>query len=955
MAITISCKYKDQSQLYTYIRNYRLQESPSLLIQVYSGSLDRSEAQAILKLLHTYLPQAKVVGCTSGGAMIDGEFIEKETILLFTMFNEATAEAILVDKHSIFKQTLADMVKKQQMMQSDIKAFMVLAGPLEKEAKNLLEDLKEHYDHIPLFVGQASKAGFLLCNQSIIDEGAVILSLFGKNLTVTPISQYEKKELATPFVVTKARGQTIIELNDESPANVIGRYLGKEFVKQIPHSSAALPFIVHYNQIRTRALIVKQYNNGSIKLNTTVQAGARLSISYSDSRDFFKGNSIEPDILSANNIETMFLFSPYRNGQVLGHEAEKDLQFISSHLPLNGLVSFGELSIGQEERRICSGLGITESFTTPAEVNVVQLEQKNIKQEALAHLVQVTNHKNKQLQEQLNKICQYYHILFKNNPDVVFTTDKQGTFTSINPLFELNTGYKENELLGQSVINMVSKEVVPRLRMHFNHALKGTEQIFHTEIIGKNGAKSYYEIKLVPIHIEGDIVGLYGMAKNLTELKIIENKLTELSYYDHLTGLPNKTKFTEQLNILIKRSRKNQQKLALLSIDIDRFKIINESIGHYFGDRILKQLSEKIEKKIPPESYLGNFGGDNFTLILSQSVNVDEVMKIAQSILAAIAEPIQFNQQEFYVTASVGVSLFPDDGNDRYHLLKNADIALNSSKQLGGNRITFFSDEMNQHIIQRVEMEGYLRKAIKHKQFSLHYQPLIDLESGKIFGSEALIRWNHPKLGLVTPSRFIPLAEETGLINEIGKWVLNTACSQNKQWQRLGLGDLVISVNVAAYQFQQPEFLSIVEEALLRSGLEAKYLTLELTESTMLQNIEYSIEVMNSLRKMGVKVSIDDFGTGYSSLSYLKDLPINTLKIDRSFINNLKVDTSDIAIVKAIITMGHGLRVKVLAEGVETREQIELLKQLKCHYAQGYYIQKPLNILDFEKGIRESS
>ncbi|MCM3241373.1 EAL domain-containing protein [Cytobacillus oceanisediminis] len=259
--------------------------------------------------------------------------------------------------------------------------------------------------------------------------------------------------------------------------------------------------------------------------------------------------------------------------------------------------------------------------------------------------------------------------------------------------------------------------------------------------------------------------------------------------------------------------------------------------------------------------------------------------------------------------------------------------------------------EMNQQAMVRLELESYLRKALQKNEFFLCYQPLIDLETGNLYGSEALIRWNHPKLGLVSPGEFIPLAEETGLIKDIGGWVLGSACKQNKRWQMLGYKSLSISVNVSAYQFQQPGFLQEVKMALELSGMEPQYLTLELTESTMLRNVEHSIQVMQSLQNIGVKVSIDDFGTGYSSLSYLKDLPINTLKIDRSFINNLRLNTSDVAIVKAIITMGHGLAVKVVAEGVETQEQIELLKELKCHYAQGFYIHKPLMTSEFEEGL----
>ena len=431
----------------------------------------------------------------------------------------------------------------------------------------------------------------------------------------------------------------------------------------------------------------------------------------------------------------------------------------------------------------------------------------------------------------------------------------------------------------------------------------------------------------------------------------IEDKLAELANFDHDTGLPNRMRLTRQLENMLKVAKAKDRQLAVLSIDMDRFKMINDSLGHFAGDIILKELAYRIEKVLPGGAYIGRFGGDKFTVILSKEVRIEEVMKTCKPILEEIAKSIIFDDHEYFITASIGVSFYPNDGRDVHVLLKNADVAGNRSKAQGGNRITFFSTEMNEQVSSRLEMESYLRRAIQKGEFYLMFQPLIDLHTGRVFGSEALIRWNHPSLGTIPPADFIPLAEETGLIKEIGSWVLKQACRQNKEWHLLGHEDLSVAVNVSAYQFQQPGFLDDVKNALAEADLEPKYLTLELTESTMLHNVEYSISVMKALQDFGVKVSIDDFGTGYSSLSYLKNLPINTLKIDRSFINNLRIDTFDVAIVKAIITMGQGLEVKVLAEGVETKEQMDLLKELNCHYAQGFYIHKPLTSADFEEGL----
>ncbi|MEH7383661.1 bifunctional diguanylate cyclase/phosphodiesterase [Bacillus sp. JJ1533] len=435
--------------------------------------------------------------------------------------------------------------------------------------------------------------------------------------------------------------------------------------------------------------------------------------------------------------------------------------------------------------------------------------------------------------------------------------------------------------------------------------------------------------------------------------KKAEEKISCLAYYDAETGLPNRLHFTNQVENFVQRfsKKKKQSKFAVLFIDLDRFKMINDTVGHYAGDIILKQLAKRIQGLLPKKSFLARFSGDKFTILITEEVDVEKIVDLGQTLLHDIAKPIMYEAREFFLTGSVGVSFYPNDGITTELLFKHADTAMNLAKQQGGNKMKFYSKEMNQQVLYKLELEGYLRKALEKNEFHLCFQPLIDLASGEVYGSEALIRWEHPKLGLVSPGEFIPLAEETGLIQEIGRWVLKEACQENKKWHDMGYDYLTISVNVSADQFQQISFINVVKEVLLETGLPPQYLTLELTEGVMLRNINHSVIVMKELQKLGVKVSIDDFGTGYSSLSYLKDLPINTLKIDRSFINNLKVNTTDIAIVKAIITMGHGLAVKVVAEGVETDEQIALLKELECHYAQGFYIDRPMKSEEFEKGL----
>ncbi len=621
-------------------------------------------------------------------------------------------------------------------------------------------------------------------------------------------------------------------------------------------------------------------------------------------------------------------------------------QLLKKQLPVSALLNCEAADCFTEKEQCIVSFTVFDK----QELNPILQDQYTIN--TLNSLVETSQQDILHLNESLKVSEQYYRSLFDNNGDFVYSTDLAGNFTSINQAFMKTFGYSEIELIGRSALNFIKKEDVNRAKMHFIQALKGKDQTYTIEIPIKSGETQIFQIKNIPITINGSCVGTYGIGRNITIQKKTEEKIIQLAYYDQDTGLPNRMRFTEQLEEMIHRARHKKELLAVLVIDIDRFKIINDSLGHYAGDIVLKELAERIEGRLPAGAYLGRFSGDKFTLMLTENVSIDQTTRTARELQNIISMPLSYQNQEFIVTASIGISSFPGDGLDEHILLKNADIAMNRSKNQGGNKITYFSTGMNDQAMVRLELESYLRKALQKNEFHLCYQPLMDLKSGEITCTEALIRWQHPHLGMVSPAQFIPLAEETGLIEEIGEWVLTTACVQTKEWQQNGFPNLGISVNVSAYQFQQHAFIGQVIKALETSKLEPVFLSLELTESAMLKDIAYSISVMKSLQELGVKVSIDDFGTGYSSLSYLRNLPIDTLKIDQSFINNLHDDPSDIAIVKAIITMGKGLSVKIVAEGVETYEQLNLLRDMDCHYAQGYYIQKPLDIAAFEKGFR---
>ncbi|TKC18237.1 bifunctional diguanylate cyclase/phosphodiesterase [Robertmurraya kyonggiensis] len=961
MIKTISCVYKNTDELKNLIKDNVLYEYPNILIQIFSSNNDLVELEKIQEMMCTVLPQAKIMGCTTSGDIVEGYSVKEEISISFTIFEKTELRSSLFNLKDY--NNISEMGKNivSKLCDSNTKALILFSSNYSVDLQQLLDSIHEGKEDMALAGGiagekDAFREGFIFDGEKMSNEGVVVASLNNPDLQVQTFSNFKFQEVGKSFKITKATGTTIVSIDQKKPSRVLENYLGKDFLDQIKLQRNDFPFLLGTKDKSTPIWIKNLLEDGTITVSDPVSKGDSLVFAYAHLREIIDNSLHELKRLSKQNVETIFAYNCASRKRTLHEFATDEIRMLNSIAPTNGFFANGEIAIENGKPHL---VGHSLTFLALSENSKKQSNRKiNFKYNipdsvktivTLTHLMKASQEDLEILNDHAQISEQHYRSLFDNNTDIVYSTDLQGNFTSVNPAFEKLLGYKKEELLGKLALNYINEEEVARVRTYFYNAVKGKEQHYNIEVSSKTGEFNLLHLKNIPITVNGECVGIYGIGRNITEQKKIEDKIIQLAYYDQDTGLPNRIRFTEMLSELLQTAKKKNRKLALMVVDIDRFKIINDSLGHDAGDEILKEISGRIQASIPSGAFLGRFNGDKFNLILSKNVSIEAVIKIAKSILHNVAAPIHYSSQEFYVTASIGVSLFPTDGTDEITLMKNADIAMNRSKSPGGNRLTLYSNEMNEEAMKRLELESYLRKALKKNEFFLCYQPLIDLKSGKLYGSEALIRWNHPVLGLVSPGDFIPLAEETGLIEEIGSWVLRTACKQNKMWQQKGLKNITVSVNVSANQFQQTKFVAEVIRALAESGLEPKYLTLELTESTMLRNIDHSIEVMQSLQKLGVRVSIDDFGTGYSSLSYLKDLPINNLKIDRSFINNLRLDTSDIAIVKAIITMSHGLAVKVVAEGVETEEQIELLKKLKCHYAQGFYLHRPLTSDDFER------
>ncbi|WP_081933610.1 bifunctional diguanylate cyclase/phosphodiesterase [Massilia sp. 9096] len=477
---------------------------------------------------------------------------------------------------------------------------------------------------------------------------------------------------------------------------------------------------------------------------------------------------------------------------------------------------------------------------------------------------------------------------------------------------------------------------------------------FEYRIVDDAGDERWFCVNGEPTFAEdGVFAGYRGTGSDITARKMTEQRVHHVAQHDALTGLPNRSLLQDRLCQAVAYAGRSGHPVWVMLIDLDRFKFVNDSMGHKAGDVLLMTVAARLRASLRDSDTVARLSGDEFVAILSGHADQPLTTEIVQRVMDSVAQPVMLGAKEFFVTCSIGVAAYPSDGTPADSLIEHADIAMYRAKKLGRNNFQFYTPAMNEESQERVRIESALRNALERNEFVLHYQPQVDLKSGRIVGMEALIRWKHPELGMVPPARFIGIAEETGLIVPIGAWVMRTAAAQNKAWQDAGLGPLRVAVNLSARQFGAADLVPGIERVLRDTGLDPACLELELTESLFMSDVTPAVELLHRMKSLGIQLSIDDFGTGYSSFSYLSRFPIDVLKIDRSFVNDLQHDANDAAIVASIIALAHNLRLSVIAEGVETAEQLDYLRHQGCDEMQGYYFSRPLPVHEFEQLLRQ--
>ena len=547
--------------------------------------------------------------------------------------------------------------------------------------------------------------------------------------------------------------------------------------------------------------------------------------------------------------------------------------------------------------------------------------------------------------------------VFTNSREGILITDADMHFLQVNPALQRMTGYSEDELIGRTPHMFKSGRTdSSKYREMWNTLAR--EGYWQGELWDrkKNGELFAIMLSITEIKTDaGEVTHYLGIMNEITEQKRYLQQIYDLAYFDTLTQMPNRALFDDRCEQAVKKAKREQRKLAILFIDIDRFTSINNTFGHKVGDELIQKVATRLKNNLREVDTISHFSGDKFVVLLENLNESRDASPVAEKLLRVFSQPFYLQSQEIFITAGIGISVFPDDGTTNQVLMQNAESAVHKAKEAGKSRYQFYSKEINAQSFEKLLLENNLRGAITNNELFLMYQPQINTQNKQVSGMEVLVRWKHTELGLVSPGQFIPLAEETGLILPVGEWIIREACKQYMKWSEQGLPQKILAINLSAVQFTQHNLAEMVQAILDETGFPPGKLEFEITETAIMDDVESSLQILDRLRSLGISISIDDFGTGYSSLSYLRKLSIRNLKIDQSFIAEVEHKPEDATIVSAILSLAKGLGLEVIAEGVETAEQLKFLEEKKCDYVQGYYFSPPLNVENMEQALRSGS
>ncbi len=967
---SINTYYTNQKELTLFIEDQKIKNSSSLLIQVFSAISGKDFISTLLSELTLLLPDSVIIGSTTDGEIMDGHISSDKVVLSFSQFDNTRLQATAVE-HTLNGYNSGQYLAKA-LITDDTKLLIAFVDGLHTNGEEFLNGIASVNDDVIVAGGHAGDNShfvetLVFTKDHIVTNGAVAVTLSSEHLHIHTDYSFNWHPIGNDLTITRAEGNRVYTIDGKSAVETYAHYLGEDIAKGLPGIGIEFPLIVNRDGSNiSRACIAKE-EDGSLIVGGNLYTGEKVRIGYGNSKEILEKSQQIMDSTSQEPSQGIFIYSCMTRRYFMGDEIESEILPLQNIAPVSGFFTYGEFFTSNKKELFNQTMTLA-SLSESEEIHKIHLKPRptevdinSASIEALIHLINVSsNEVEKQTQtlkesHQVNKeLKERMELALLGSNDGIWDWNILDNSVYFSPRWKEMLGYQDHEL--PNVLSTWESRLHP----------DDIEKTWADATKNINGETEYYENVHRLKHKDGHWVWIHDRGKvqydehgkatrmigthtDISEEKENQMKLVHQAqmiqhqaHHDALTGLPNRILFFDRLDQGIIQAKRHKEGLALFFIDLDQFKHINDSLGHQVGDKVLKTVSKRLEDIIRKEDTLSRLSGDEFTVIMSELTHAEDASLLAGKILNILEKPIAIDTHMLYVTGSIGISLYPQDATDAQSLLKYADTAMYKAKEEGRNNFQFYAAEMTTFALSRMAMKTSLRQAIDNEEFVIHYQSQINASTNTLVGVEALVRWDHPTMGFLMPDEFIPLAEETGMIIEIDQWVMQTAMKSVSQWYKEGLNPGVLGINLSVKQLEKTDFIQKVETCMKGNDFDPKWLELEITERQMMKKSDEVITKLHQINDLGISISIDDFGTGYSSLSLLKRLPINRLKIDRSFIKDIPEDKEDVGIVKAIIALAKSLKLSLIAEGVETSEQIDFLIENGCLGIQGHYYNHPL-------------
>jgi len=966
---SINTYYSGVAVLHAFILSEDIKDSPSLLIQVFTAQNDKVFIEELLRHLTDALPQAVIIGSTTDGEIMNGKVSTHQTVLSFTRFEHTTLQT-----HTESHQQDGFFSGKslaKALIKEDTKLIIAFADGLHTNGDALLDGIHSIAPTVVVAGGLAGDNGtfkqtYVFTKEGIVLKGAAAVALNSRHLNVYNDYSFNWRRIGKELTITKVKNNRVYTIDNRTAVDTYIHYLGKEMAEGLPAIGIEFPLISMRNGIMVARAVLSKHDDGSLSFAGNLKVGDKVQFGYGDPMEILKCSDGILNHVKEKPSEGIFVYSCMARRHFMPDLIDAETLPLQSISPTAGFFTYGEFFTSTKKELLNQSMTIvslSENDRLP-KPNVDRVSQETplttTSINALIHLVNTTGHEAME-QEALRQAQSTFEILFQKSPDGIVLIENNRLIECNQKILDI-FGYTSKE----TFLNTTPLQIFPRRQPDGSHSFIKLKQMREKvlesgnnelELLLKkqNGETFWSDIILTSTVLNGrDII--YVVCRDITQRKEMELELSRqknILYYqanhDALTGLPNRSLSMKELKMGLEEATKLNNELVLMFLDLDRFKRINDSLGHDVGDKVIHIIGERLKKSIRKEDMVARLGGDEFLVMMKGIDQHEDILVKARRILQVLDEPVSIEHHTLYTSASIGISRYPTDASSADNLLKYADTAMYKAKEEGGNNFQFYSSEMTDMAYEHVMMEKDLREGIKNENFEVYYQPQINIQSEKVIGLEALVRWNHPTVGLLSPDIFLPMVEKTGLIIELDQWVMRTAMKEISNWYREGLNPGVLALNTSMKQLEYPDLQYKIEENFQACDFQAPWLELEITETEVMKKPDQVILILERLHELGISIAIDDFGTGYSSLSHLKRLPIDKLKIDKSFIADIPNNEDAVAIVNTMIALSESLRLNVIAEGVENKAQRDFLFASGCHNVQGYYYSKPLNAQEMKK------